>query len=88
MGGKDRLSVLPIHHRVIKRNYLEEFKELRDGYIFYVEKRKLAVVSSLCVVGVCPEFEEVTHKRRGVEEVMFMVDGELHQALCELVSFL
>ena len=74
------------NQRVIQGNYLEMFKEVRDGDIYYVDKRRSAIVSSLCVVGVCPELKEVTHKRRGSEETMLMVDGELHQALCELVN--
>ena len=72
---------------MIKGSYLEIFKETRDGDIYYIERNRFALVSSLCVVGVCPDLSEVLHSQRGVEEKILPVDGELYQALCELVNF-
>ena len=76
----------PSHHRVIQGHYLESFKEIRDGELYHLETRFVALVSSLCVVGICPDLEEVAQKRKGTEEIMLLVDSEIHQALCELVS--
>ena len=75
----------PSHHRVIRGHYLERFKEVKEGEIFYLETKKTAYVSSLCVAGVCPELSEVTGKRKGKEENIFLVNEDIHQALVELV---
>ena len=81
----DYKHTFPSHHRVIRGNYLESFKEIRGGEL-YLETRFVGLVSSLYVVGICPDLEEVAQKRKGAEEIMLLVDSEIHQALCELVS--
>ena len=45
----DYRHTLPPKHRVIKGNYLELHTDDKDGFIYYVEKKKEAIVSSLCV---------------------------------------
>ena len=72
--------------RVIKGNYLELFKEGRDGEIFFLDTKHEAIVSSLCILGICPELEVVFEKRRGKQETMYFVDFDLRQAFCELVK--
>ena len=76
----------PMGHRVIKGNYLELFKEGRDGEIFFLDTKHEAIVSSLCILGICPELEVVFEKRRGKQETMYFVDFDLRQAFCELVK--
>ena len=71
----------PMGHRIIKGNYLELFKEGRDG-----DTKHEAIVSSLCILGICPELEVVFEKRRGKQETMYFVDFDLRQAFCELVK--
>ena len=61
----------PSHQRVIRGHYLEQFKEVKEGEIFYLETKMMAYVSSLCVAGVCPELVKVTRKQKGKEEKCF-----------------
>ena len=75
--------MFPSHQRVIRG---KQFKEVKEGEIFYLKTKMTAYVWSLCVAGVCPELVEVTRKRKGKEEKMFLVIDDIHQALVELVS--
>ena len=68
----------------IKRNYLELHTDDEDGFIYYVEKKKEAIVSSLCAIGICPPLTTKLVGRKGKDENMYFVDNELHQSLCEL----
>ena len=74
----------PSNHRVIQGHYLECFREVKEGDIYFVEMKYTAIIFSLCVIGVCPDLDVTTMKRKGMEETMFLVDSDLHQALCEL----
>ena len=77
---------LPRCHRVIRGHYLEIFKEFKDRDIYYVDTKKKAYVSSLCVLGISPELQTITQTRRKKKETMFVVDEELHQEFSELVT--
>ena len=79
----DYRQEFPSNHRVIQGHYLECFREVKEGDIYFVEMKYTAIISSLCVNGVCPDFV-TTMKRKVMEETMFLVDSDLHQALCEL----
>lgn len=82
----DYKHTLPPNHRVIKGNYLEIYADDKDGFMYYVEKKKEAIISSLCVIGICPPLQTKEVKKKGKLETMFFVDNELHQSLCELAK--
>ena len=76
----------PKQHRVFQGNYFESFKEARNGEIYYLDTKYTAIISSLCVVGTCPELNAIKQRRKGNDKEMFFVSFDLQNALCELVS--
>ena len=64
----DYRHTLPPNHRVIKGNYLELHTDDKDGFIYYVEKKKGAIVSSLCVIGICPPLITKLVRRKDKDE--------------------
>ena len=73
-------------HCVVKGNYLEVFKEIHDGHLYYLDTKRKALISAYCVVGNCPTPPTATVKKQRKNVEMFIVDHDLHQALSELVS--
>ena len=80
------ISTLFQSNRVFQGNYFESFKEVRNGEIYYLDTKYIAIISSLCVVGICPELDAIKQRRKGKDKEMFFVSFDLQQALCELVS--
>ena len=76
----------PPLHRIVEGHYLERHSTNNAGDIYYLDTSKTAFISGFCVVGNCPPLGIVQHKRRGKIEDMFLVDHDLHQALCETVN--
>ena len=76
----------PPFHRVVEGNYLEIYKEITDGNLYYIDTKRKALISAFCVVGNCPTPPTMTVKKRGKDVEMFLVDHDLHQALSELVN--
>ena len=77
----------PPFHRVVKGNYLEVFKEIHDGHLYYLDTKRKALISAYCVVRNCPTPPTTTVKKQGKNVEMFIVDHDPHQALSELVNF-
>ena len=69
--------------KVIEGNYLEIFKETKEGDLYYLDTSKLALISWFSSVGICPEFVEVEQMRRKKIETMFLVTHDMHQLLLE-----
>ena len=82
----DYRHTFPPYHPVVEGNYLEVFKELSDGSLYYVDAKQKAIVSAFCVVGNCSTLPTVTEKKRGKNLEMFLVDYDMHQVLSELVN--
>ena len=82
----DYRHTFPPYHPVVERNYLEVFKELSDGSLYYVDVKQKAIVSAFCVVGSCSNLPTVTEKKRGKNLEMFLVDYDMHQVLSKLVN--
>ena len=74
---------IPANTKVIEGNYLEIFKETKEGDLYYLDTSKLALISWFSVVGICPEFVEVEQMRRKKIETMFLVTHDMHQLLLE-----
>ena len=74
---------IPANTKVIEGNYLEIFKETKEGHLYYFDTSKLALISCFSVVGICPEFVEVEQMRRKKIETMFLVTHDMHQLLLE-----
>ena len=74
---------IPANTKVIERNYLEIFKETKEGDLYYLDTSKLALISWFSVVGVCSEFVEVEQMRHKKLETMFLVTHDMHQLLLE-----
>ena len=77
----------PPKHRIVEGNYFELHKEGKDGDIYYIDYKKKAIISAYCVVGNCPISATVQVKKRGKLVEMYIIDHDLHQALCEIVNF-
>ena len=56
---------VPANQRVMKCNYLELFRENKDGDVYYVEEKKVAKISAYCIAGICPDLMFCKEKRRG-----------------------
>ena len=41
----DRKHSFPPFHRVVEGNYLEVFKEIHDGHLFYLDTKRKALIS-------------------------------------------
>ena len=83
----DYHPTFPPYHRVVEGNYFEVHKESNDGTIFYyVDYKRKAIISAFCVMENCPLPTTITEKRRGKQTEMYVIDNEMHQALCELVN--
>ena len=54
---------IPANTKVIEGNYLEIFKETREGDLYYLDTSKLAIISCFSVAGICPEFVEAEQMR-------------------------
>ena len=54
---------IPANTKVIEGNYLEIFKETKEGDLYYLDTSKCAIISCFSVVGICPEFAEVEQMR-------------------------
>ena len=78
---------IPANTKVIEGNYLEIFKETKEGHLYYFDTSKLALISWFSVVGICPEFVEVEQMRRKKIETMFLVTHDMHQLLLEYTIF-
>ena len=76
----------PPLHRIVEGNYLERHTSNNDGDVYYLDTTKTAFISGFCVVGNCPPLQTVRYKRKGKLQDMYMVDHDLHQALCEIVN--
>ena len=74
---------IPTNTKVIEGNYLEIFKETKEGDLYYLDTSKLALISWFSSVGICPEFVEVEQMRRKKIETMFLVTHDMHQLLLE-----
>ena len=80
----------PPYHRVIEGNYLELHKKQKDSDLYYVDYRKMAMISAfddfsiISVIGHCPMSEIINEKKNG-KLVMYVISSDIHQALCELV---
>ena len=77
----------PPLHRIIEGNYLERHTSNNLGDVYYLDTTKTAFISGFCVVGNCPSLQMVQYKRRGTLQDMFLVNHDLHQALCKTVNF-
>ena len=75
----------PPYHRVIEGNYLELQKEQKDSDLYYVDYHKTAMVSAFAVIGNCPMPEIIHEKKNGKLVEMYVINLDIHQALCELV---
>ena len=67
--------------RVMKYNYLELFRESKDGDIYFIEEKKVALISAYCIAGICPELKPCEEKRQGKWVDMFQVSHDMHQAI-------
>ena len=74
---------IPANTKVIERNYLEIFKETKEGDLYYLDTSKLALISWFSVVGVYSEFVDVEQMRHKKLETMFLVTHDMHQLLLE-----
>ena len=74
---------IPTKKKIKEGNYLEIFKETKEGDLYYLDTSKLALISWFTVVGICPEFVEVEQMRRKKIETMFLVTHDTHQPLLE-----
>ncbi len=76
----------PPLNRVVEGNYLEIYKEITDGNVYYIDTKGKAFISVFCVVGNCPTPPTMTVKKRDKDVEMFLVHHDLHQALSQLVN--
>ena len=74
---------IPANIKVIEGNYLDIFKEIKKGDLYYLDTSKLAIISCFSVVGICPEFVEVEQIRLRKIETMSLVTHDMHQLLLE-----
>ena len=56
---------IPASQHVMKRNYLELFRESKDSDIYYIEEKKVVLISAYFIAGICPELKPCQEKRRG-----------------------
>ena len=82
----DYKHTFPPFQSVVEGNYLEVHKETSNGNIYYIDTKRKALISTFCVVGNCPEPPTITVKKGRKDVEMFLIDHEMHQALCELVN--
>ena len=66
---------------VMKCDYLELFWESKDGDIYYIKEKKVALISAYCIAGICPELKPYQEKRRGKWVDLFQVSHDMHQAI-------
>ena len=78
---KDYKHSFPPFHRAVEGNYLEMFKEIHDGRLYYLDTKQKALASAYSVGGNCPTPPTATVKKQGKNVEMFIVDHYLHQAL-------
>ena len=79
---------IPANTKVIEENYLEIFKETKEGDLYYLDTSKLVKISCFDVAGISPEFVEAEQMRRKKIETMFLVTHEMHQLMPEFELFL
>ena len=48
---------IPASQRVMKCIYLELFRESKDHDIYYIEEKKVTLISAYCIAGICPELK-------------------------------
>ena len=75
----------PTGSRVVKGNYLEILSEDPDQTIYYLEKKKAAILSS-SIVGICPELSEIKVKIKKKEFPGFILEKHLYDGLRELCN--
>ena len=54
--------------KVIKGHYIEIFKEMKDGDIYYLDSKETAIIPCYCIVGICPALDPVMEKRHGKKD--------------------
>ena len=67
----------PLHY-MIKRNYLEQYKEVTGGNLYYIDYKHKAVISAFCVVENCPTPPTATEEKRSKEVKMFLINHGMH----------
>ena len=77
---------IPASQCVMKCNYLELFRESKDCDIYYIEEKKVALMSAYCIAGICPELKPCQEKHQGKWVDMFQVSHDMHQAILELLD--
>ena len=82
----DYNHTFPPNHKVVEGNYFEVHKEIKDGELQYIDFKSKAIISAFCVVGNCPPLPTEMGKRRGKTQEMYLINNDLHQALCEVVD--
>ena len=53
---------IPASQSVMKCNYFELFQESKYGYIYYIEEKKVALISAYCIAGICPVLKPCQEK--------------------------
>ena len=71
-------------HRIVESHYLEIYKEINDGTLYYIDNTRKALISAFCVFGNCPVLPSTQQKKRRKNIEMFIVNHDIHQVLYEL----
>ena len=77
---------IPASQCVMKCNYLELFWESKGGDIYYIEEKKVALISAYCIAVIRPELKPCQENCWGKWVDMFQVSHDMHKAILELLD--